>query len=48
VDVLRVQGGVLVLAGAGDASNTSPPAPHASSDCELNTSPLNPGVEVLS
>jgi len=48
VDVLRVHGRVLVVAGAGDASNTSPPTPHASSDCDLDTSPPTPGVEVLS
>jgi zinc/manganese transport system ATP-binding protein len=44
VDVLRVHGRVLVVAGADDASNTSPPAPHASSDCDA----LGAGVEVLS
>jgi zinc/manganese transport system ATP-binding protein len=44
VDVLRVHGRVLVVAGAGDERS----GPHASSDCELNTSPLSPGVEVLS
>jgi zinc/manganese transport system ATP-binding protein len=41
VDVLRVHGRVLVVAGAGD----EPSGPHASSDCELNPTP---GVEVLS
>jgi zinc/manganese transport system ATP-binding protein len=44
VDVLRVHGRVLVVAGAGDERS----GPHASSDCELHTSPLSPGVEVLS
>jgi zinc/manganese transport system ATP-binding protein len=43
VDVLRVHGRVLVIAGAGDERS----GPHASTDCDL-TSPPTPGVEVLS
>jgi zinc/manganese transport system ATP-binding protein len=44
VDVLRVHGRVLVVAGVDDASNTSPPAPHAATDCNE----LGASVEVLS
>jgi zinc/manganese transport system ATP-binding protein len=43
VDVLRVHGRVLVVAGPGDERS----GPHASTDCDL-TSPPTPGVEVLS
>ena len=43
VDVLRVHGRVLVVAGIGG----EPSGPHASSDC-LDATPLAPGVEVLS
>jgi zinc/manganese transport system ATP-binding protein len=44
VDVLRVHGRVLVVAGVDDASNTSPPASHAATDCNE----LGASVEVLS
>jgi zinc/manganese transport system ATP-binding protein len=44
VDVLRVHGRVLVVAGAVDERS----GPHASSDCALDSSSLPPSVEVLS
>jgi zinc/manganese transport system ATP-binding protein len=44
VDVLRVHGRILVVAGTGE----DPSGPHAASDCDLNTSPPAPSVEVLS
>jgi zinc/manganese transport system ATP-binding protein len=43
VDVLRVHGRVLVVAGVGG----QPTGPHASSDCDLDTSPPTAGVEVI-